>query len=430
MWLSDLQLVLPDGMVERGSLRIEEGYIAEIREGSVAGATLSAAGLTVLPGLIDMHGDMLEREISPRPKAALPTELALHELDKRLVATGITTAYAAISFAWHKDDSTRSEEKARRIMATVNEMRPHLLADHYVHARFEITNPGAGVVLEELLEKEHVHLISIMDHTPGQGQYRDIEAYIQFAIEWRKRTGENLTSDGEEITEEHLRASIAVAQERPKAWDAVYEVSRIARQRGIPLASHDDDTVEKVNLVADLGVALSEFPVSWEAAKHARQRGIHVAMGAPNALQGRSLSGNLSAAEAVELGVVDTLATDYYPASMLHAACALVARGVMPLYESIKLVSQNPADALGLNDRGRIAVGRIADLIFVDLKALPRVHGVLRHGLPIYWDRYMAQYGTLPTPRTTATHVAANNGQAAPQAAPKSQTTFQRILHS
>ena len=398
MWLSNLRLVLPDGIIEKGSLRIEDGYIAEIREGALAGATLSAPGLTLLPGLVDLHGDMLEREISPRPKAALPIDLALHELDKRLVATGITTAYAAISFAWHKDDSTRSEDKARQIMSTVNEQRPNLLADHYVHARFEITNPDAGLVLEDLIKLGHVHLISIMDHTPGQGQYRDIEAYIKFAVEWRKRTGDNLTSTGEEVTEETMRAQVAVAQQRPKGWEAVHEVSRIARARGVPLASHDDDTVEKVNLVGDLGVTISEFPVSWEAARHARSRGIHVAMGAPNALQGRSLSGNLSAADAVESGVVDTLATDYYPASMLHAACALAERGVMPLYESIKLVSQNAADALGLHDRGRIAVGRLADVVLADLSGLPRVHGVLRHGQPIYWDRYMARFGVLNPP--------------------------------
>lgn len=398
MWVSDLQIVLPDGIITHGAVRLEDGYIAEIRPETVPGATLATPGLTLLPGLIDIHGDMLEREISPRPKAALPIELALHELDKRLVATGITTAYAAISFAWHKDDSTRSEGKARQIMTTVNEQRPHLLADHFVHARFEITNPDAGLVLEELLDRNHVHLISIMDHTPGQGQYRDIEAYIQFALEWRKRTGDNLTATGEEITEDSIRASIAVAQQRPKGWDAVHNVSQIARARGVPLASHDDDTIEKVNLVADLGVTISEFPVSWEAARHARSRGIHVAMGAPNALQGRSLSGNLSAADAIKAGVVDTLATDYYPASMLHAACNFAQRGVMPLHESIKLVSQNPADALGLHDRGRIEIGRRADLVFADLSGMPRVHGVLRHGQPIYWDRYMAHFGILQPP--------------------------------
>jgi alpha-D-ribose 1-methylphosphonate 5-triphosphate diphosphatase len=312
MWISDVQVVLLDGVLENGSLRLEEGRIAEIREGPVAHATLAAPGLLVLPGLVDIHGDMLEREISPRPKAQLPIELALHELDKRLVATGITTAYAAISFAWHKDDSVRSEGRARQIMTTVNEMRPHLLADHYVHARFEITNPAAGLVLEELLNLGHVHLVSIMDHTPGQGQYRDIEGYVKFAIEWRKQMGDALSGGGDTVTEEEIRTNVAIVQQRPKGWDAVRSVSAIARQHGAPLASHDDDTVEKVNLVRSFGVTISEFPVTAEAAQEARRQGIHVAMGAPNALQGRSLSGNLSAAAAIEEGLVDILATDYY----------------------------------------------------------------------------------------------------------------------
>jgi alpha-D-ribose 1-methylphosphonate 5-triphosphate diphosphatase len=151
MWLSDLQIVLPDGILPRGSLRIEDGRIAEIVEGPVCRAAVNGAGLLVIPGLIDMHGDMLERDISPRPGAELPFAMALHELDKRLVATGITTAYAAISFAWHTGQSLRSDAKARAIMATINELRPTLLADHYVHARFEITNPQAGAILLKVM---------------------------------------------------------------------------------------------------------------------------------------------------------------------------------------------------------------------------------------------------------------------------------------
>lgn len=403
MWLSDLRIVLPDGVLTPGALQLEDGYIAEIREGSAPAGALALTGLTVLPGLVDIHGDMLEREIAPRPKATLPIDLALHELDKRLVATGITTAYAAVSFAWHKDDSTRSEAKARQIMTRVNELRPHLLADHYVHARFEITNPAAGLVLEELLEQRQVHLVSIMDHTPGQGQYRDIEAYIKSALEWRRHTGDNLTGTGKDVTEEDVRASVILAQKRPKGWEAVRAVAAVAQRYGVPLASHDDDTLEKVHFVGELGVRIAEFPVTWEAAAEAQRRGIHVAMGAPNVLQGRSLSGNLSAAEAVAAGIVDTLATDYYPASMLHAAFALAERGIKPLHEAIKLVSQHPADALGLHDRGRIAIGRLADLVFVDASGLPRVHGVLRQGVPVYWDRYMARFGAVSHEDTPST---------------------------
>ncbi|MBX3013524.1 MAG: alpha-D-ribose 1-methylphosphonate 5-triphosphate diphosphatase [Caldilineaceae bacterium] len=396
MWLSDLQIVLPDGILERGSICIEAGQFVDIVEGPVPGAAVQGAGLMAIPGLIDMHGDMLERDISPRPGAELPFALALYELDKRLVATGITTAYAAISFAWHTGQSLRSDSKARAIMATINALRPTLLADHYVHARFEITNPQAGAVLEEMILAGQVHLASIMDHTPGQGQYRDIEGYVKQMFEWRRKMGDPLGGNGKEITETDVRESVVVAQQRPKAWDAVYSVAQVARKHGVVLASHDDDTVEKVNLMLDVGINLSEFPVTKEAAYRARQQGIHVAMGAPNALQGRSLSGNLSAADAIADGLVDILATDYYPASMLQAAFALAERGVLPLYRAIKLVSEHVADGLRLHDRGQIAVGKVADLVLLDCQgSLPRVHGTLRHGHPVYWDKFMHVRGTL-----------------------------------
>lgn len=401
MWLSDFQIVLPDGILERGSLRIEEGLIADIVEGPVQGAAVQGAGLLMIPGLIDMHGDMLERDISPRPGAELPFAMALYELDKRLVATGITTAYAAISFAWHTGQSLRSDAKARAIMATINELRPALLADHYVHARFEITNPQAGTILEEMILAGQVHMASIMDHTPGQGQYRDIEGYVKQMFEWRKKMGDPLGGNGKEVTETEVRESVAIAQQRPKAWDAVYAVAKVAQKHGVVLASHDDDTVEKVDLMLDVGINMSEFPVTKEAAQRACQRGLHVAMGAPNALQGRSLSGNLSAAEAIAEGLVDILATDYYPASMLQAAFVLVDRGILPLHKAIKLISENVADGLQLHDRGQLVVGKVADLVLLDRNgALPRVHGTLRQGHPVYWDKFMHARGVLRAPYT------------------------------
>lgn len=398
MWFSNMQIVLPDRVLSSGALRIEAGHIAEIVDGSAPVTDkhtpiLDGQGLLVMPGLIDIHGDMLEREISPRPNSSVPIDLALYELDKRLVATGVTTAYAAISFAWHQEDSIRSEERAQEIMKTVNRLRPGLLADHRVHARFEITNPDAGQVLEQLLLRDQVHLISIMDHTPGQGQYRDIEAYVQYTVEWSKRTGEFLT-------ETQARERVDMRRQQPKGWDAVRAIAALARDHNVILASHDDDTPEKVQLMARLGVAISEFPVTDAAAQAARAGGLHVAMGAPNALQGFSTSNNLSAAAAVGAGLVDTLAADYYPAAMLHAVFAFATRGILPLHEAVKLVSANPADGLRLYDRGRIAVGRLADLVFVEHvgdmnqaspATRPRVRGTLRQGIPVYWDSYMAQ---------------------------------------
>lgn len=386
MWLSGFRLVLPETVLECGSILLEDGKIAEIREGEVAyGGALPGKGLTLIPGLVDMHGDMYEREVQPRPRANIPADLALHELDKRLVATGVTTAYAAISFTWDAKSDLRSEEKARLFINTVNELRSCLLADHYVHSRFEVTNPAAGDVLKELLMEQKIHLVSVMDHTPGQGQYRDIEKFVVNMAEWKTLHGGN-----GHVTAEDMRAYVEERQSWPKAWDIVQDVANNAKEYGVVLASHDDDTVEKVNFMHDFGVCMSEFPVTAEAAAHARSLGMHVAMGAPNAMRGGSLSGNLNAAEAVADGLVDTLASDYHPASMLHAAYALHRKGVLPLNEAINLVSANPADGVGLNDRGRLAVGMRADMVILDDGDLPRVHGTFREGQRIYWDRRMS----------------------------------------
>lgn len=185
-------------------------------------------------------------------------------------------------------------------------------------------------------------------------------------------------------TEERMRR----AREDTSIWDITYELVELARRQGLVIASHDDDTTEKVALMQELGVTISEFPVALVAAQAARQRGMHVAMGAPNALRGLSHSGNLSARDAIAAGVVDLLAADYAPAAMIQAAWALSAAG-MPLYEAVALITANPAAALNLSDRGRIAVGSAADLVLIEGGAYARIHATLRAGRPIYWDAEM-----------------------------------------
>lgn len=386
MWLSDVKVVLPNEVLAKGSIRIEDGKIAEIVEGPISENAIQCRGLTAVPGMIDIHGDMLEREIQPRPTAMFPIDLALYEVDKRLAASGVTTAYAAVSFAWHRKSDLRTAEYATKIIDTINNARPHLLTDHFVHARFEITNQQAGPMLKELLEQEKVHLISIMDHTPGQGQYRDIERYIKFTIQWNKQ------QDGIDLTEEEARRRIAEAQERPKCWDAVQEIAAHSKEHNVTLASHDDDSPEKVAMLDDLGVKLSEFPVTKDAAREAKNRGFHVAMGAPNAFRGTSTTvGNLSAQEAIEERLVDVLACDYHPSSLLHASFAMVQRGVLPLHEAVKLVSTNPADALGMHNKGTIEVGKRADIALVQEGERTRNHCTIRNGIPIYSDRFMSE---------------------------------------
>jgi len=227
-------------------------------------------------------------------------------------------------------------------------------------------------------------LVSVMDHTPGQGQYKNIQKYVDFMTRW---LGFDPAQIGDDMIK-RIEGAIEVKAEIPRNWQVVEDVTRIAAVRGIPIASHDDDTLEKVGRMADYGVTISEFPVSLEAAHEARRRGMHVIMGAPNAYRGASTGGNLSALNAVKAGVVDILATDYFPAALLGSAFKLEKDGVLPLHESIKLVSQNPAYATNMTDRGSLQTGKIADIVLVETPpdSHPRVRATLRKGHFIYQD--------------------------------------------
>jgi alpha-D-ribose 1-methylphosphonate 5-triphosphate diphosphatase len=263
--------------------------------------------------------------------------------------------------------------------------------DFRIHTRFEITNPDTAPILEGLLSEKLVDLVSLMDHTPGQGQYANLERYVDFMVKWMGIPREYLENDAKE----RMTKNMAEVANTPRNWDIAAEVCRLAREHNIPLASHDDDTPEKINKMHSLGVTISEFPVTLTAATYARELGMHTIMGAPNAYRGSSNTGNLSAMEAVKAGLVDTLSTDYYPAAPLQAAFKLAREGVLPLHESVKLVSQNAADAVGLSDRGRIAEGLKADLVLVEEGLHPRVRATLRNGEPIYWDAHMARLSQL-----------------------------------
>ncbi len=395
MWLSDVKLVLPDEVLEHGSVRIEDGVIADIIEGTAPGNVPSLHGLTLIPGLIDLHGDMLERDVEPRPDTHFPTEMGLIELDKRYAGAGITTAFAAISFAWRSDD-IRSQESAIEMIETVNRLSDQMLVDMYIHARFEVTNPDTGPILKDLLERKLLQLVSIMNHTPGQGQYKDVDHYLGFMQKW---LGADLDMFGEHKDRiiAKMKENIQAAAAKTRDWDVVRDVIEVASMYAVPVASHDDDIAAKVEQQAAMGVSMSEFPVTKEAARTAHDLHMKVIMGAPNAYRGESTSKNLSAMDAIHEGLVDILATDYYPAAILHTVFKLAREGYMPLYESIKLGSTNAANALPmLNDRGRIAVGYNADLVLVDENDnYPRVRGTIRQGIPIYWGSHLATLSQL-----------------------------------
>ncbi len=353
MWLSDVKLILVDRIIENGALRIENGVIAEITES--AG---QPSGFTVFPGFIDMHGDMIELELEPRPKVDFPMEVAVGHLDARLAAAGVTTAYAGVSFSRSaKDGERRSCEHTSAIIRALKDNIQGLRVDHRIHARFDMTYTDAIAVLEDLLVAGAVDLVSVMDHTPGQGQYRNIEKLISY----RMRGG---ASEAE--ARARLRAQMENAVPVEEMLGNLQDVSRLCKARGVAMASHDDDTVQKAHLMADIGAVISEFPVTMEAAQVAKERGLMIAMGAPNAMRGKSYSGNLSAREAHAASLLHILAADYHPAAILPAIRALAPQDPDGLVGAVRLASTNPAKALRLADRGEIATGKRADLVIVD----------------------------------------------------------------
>ncbi|MGA1801278.1 alpha-D-ribose 1-methylphosphonate 5-triphosphate diphosphatase [Rhizobium sp. HT1-10] len=378
MWLSNFKLVLVDEVIEAGAVRIEDGVIAEIRAEPVTDATFEGGGRLLMPGFVDLHGDMIEREIAPRPNAMMPIDFGIHELDKKLAASGITTAYAALSFATESVyGHIRSLENTRAIIESIHRLKDGLLVDHRVHARYEITNLAASAVLQKLIADDLIDMVSLTDHTPGQGQYHDIEGY----------TGRMAAQRGISIAaaEEVVARRIAL-RSNPEVEARLREITDLSLKHRLSLASHDDDSVEKVVEMHGFGVTISEFPVTIEAAREACRLGLWTLMGAPNALRGLSMIGNLSALDAAGAGLLNIIAADYHPAAFLSATFKIAAAIDGNLAAAVAMASRNPARAAGLMDRGEIAIGQKADLIAVEPGAVPRVRTTFRGGRVVYSD--------------------------------------------
>ena len=359
MWISDVTLVLPDRVMAHASLRIADGMIAEIAERPVSGG-ITGTDLTVYPGLIDMHGDMIELELEPRARVDFPMDVALASLDARLAAAGVTTAYAAVSFSrGARDGERRSYGHTSQVIRQIHAMRNTCRVDHRIHARFDITFDNAVGVLEQLLDDGQVDLVSLMDHTPGQGQYRNLEVHVK----------NKAAHHGISETEARQMVANAIAvRSRPQEilMGNIRSVSRMCAEHGVSLASHDDDTVAKAHLMADMGARIAEFPVTIEAAEAAAGKGLMTAMGAPNAMRGQSYSGNLSARDLHAAGLLHILASDYHPGAILAAVRALAPNDPDGLAGAVRLASANPARALGMSDRGELVVGKRADLFIAD----------------------------------------------------------------
>ena len=358
-----------------GCLRVDDGRIQEILENGSAGAGVDFQGDYLLPGLVELHTDHLESHYVPRPAVLWHAGSAVLSYDAQIAAAGITTVFNSfrVGVDEHDAGAQLGDEAALLAEAVRRAAEAGLLrADHLTHLRCEVPAPNVVDSLEALLASHPVQLISLMDHTPGQRQFRDLDKYFFF---YSGKSGRS-QAEVEEIARERQKVGRARAQQnRPRIVD-------IAKARGVTLASHDDTTAEEVALAHRDGVAIAEFPTTVEAAAASRAAGMATVMGAPNVVRGGSHSGNASARELAEAGQLDILSSDYVPAALLMAAFRLAdTPAVGGLAGAVRLVSKAPAEATGLHDRGEIAVGRRADLLRVATHdGEPVVRAVWREG--------------------------------------------------
>lgn len=349
MVIENASIVTPGCVMENASIKVVDGIIADVSAGYLNGCDkrIDARGTYVLPGFIDLHSDAIEKEVQPRTSAIFPVNMAILELDKKLAACGITTMYHSVSFVENGAD-LRNKAVADNIIREVNRLSPKLNVRTRVHTRFDVQSIDAIPYIDSLISEGNVHLFSIMDHTPGQGQFKKITEYTK---DYMQKYG-LVVSD----------ASSAA----PLRMDHVVRLVRQCQALGIPVASHDDDTEEKLNIIEKMGISISEFPVNMEAVASAARRGMHICFGSPNVVRGSSISGNLSARDAILAGFGDILCSDYAPMSLIHAVHVLEESGI-PLYDAVNMVSLNPAKAAGISEfTGSLEAGKSADLVIVD----------------------------------------------------------------
>jgi len=367
--LTNARMVLADDVVH-GTLTTRDGLIADIddRLAHTPGA-IDIDGDLLIPGLVELHTDNLERHVMPRPGTWWPVDPAVLNHDREMVAFGITTVCNALCVGEVHASAPRDEMLGEMAEALDRKIAAgDLMGDHYLHWRCELSYGGLHDLLAPLIDHSRLRIISLMDHAPGQRQFTDVNRYREY---YQGKFG---MSDAEveafiaERTQDHQRHSA-----RNRA-----QTVALTQARGLVLASHDDATLAHVADATSDGAAIAEFPTTLEAARAAHQAGQMVLMGGPNIIRGRSHSGNVRALELAQSGILDVLSGDYVPAALCHAMLLLERLCVgVNLPEAVAKATRNPARAIGLNDRGEIATGLRADLVRVrDRDGAPAIRSV------------------------------------------------------
>lgn len=334
---TNYRLLLPDEEI-LGTLIVRNGKIADIQPG-ITNKGENGEGKYLIPGLIELHTDNLERCMSPRPGIRWPLEAAAIYHDRDLASAGVTTVCDAIAIGDVNPKSPRLKNYDQMInVLCQGKADKRFLVDHYIHLRCELAYPEVYQITEEYVHNSLLLMISLMDHTPGQRQFIKLEKFKEY---YMGKHG---------VTAQEMEEFITTRQERHKLYSKKNRdfLVELARGRKIALASHDDATVEHVQEAVEDGVVLAEFPTTVEAASKAHSLGLKVLMGAPNLVLGGSHSGNVSAMDLVLLDLVDVISSDYVPQSLLQAMFIIAKKTGKPLYQSMELFTSNPAQAIDL----------------------------------------------------------------------------------
>lgn len=358
MIINNVKLILENEVVS-GSLACENGVIQAFSDTpSQLPQAIDGEGNWLMPGMVELHTDNLDKFFTPRPKVDWPAHSAMSSHDALMVANGITTVLDAIGVGDVRDGGHRLDN-LQKMIGAIQYSEKHRLnrAEHRIHLRCELPHDSTLPLFEQLMCTPELSLVSLMDHSPGQRQYTSLEKYrVYFQGKYNLNDTEM-----DEFESSQLRFAERWSQPNRQA------ISAWCRQHRIPLASHDDATLAHAEESMSIGSTIAEFPTTEEAAQASRERGLQVLMGAPNIVRGGSHSGNVAAHRLASLGMLDILSSDYYPASLLDAAFRL-ARDESNHYklpETIAMVTSNPARSIGLTDRGVIAEGKRADLVLV-----------------------------------------------------------------
>ncbi|MBU1248809.1 MAG: alpha-D-ribose 1-methylphosphonate 5-triphosphate diphosphatase [Proteobacteria bacterium] len=363
--IKNARIVLRDEVI-KGCVEIRNGVIVSVDPGpsALAGA-VDFGGDYLLPGFVELHTDNLEQELEPRPDVFWPHPLAsVLAHDATMVSSGITTVLDAVSLGEYHDGPKRAKILDMSLKALRKARKTGVLkVDHRLHLRCEYSDPKVLEMLGPNIDDETLLLVSLMDHTPGQRQFTDPAFYRNY---FKKQNW----SDEEFVS----LTDRLVAVQGSCAADNRRMIVQMCQERQIPLASHDDTTPEHVEQAVIEGIDIAEFPTSLVAASLARKAGIRIVMGGPNVVRGGSHSGNVAAHELAAEGLLDILSSDYVPGSLLWGAFTLHHDHGLPLPEAVNKISLNPAQAVGLVDRGEIRAGLRGDVLRVrEVEDLPVV---------------------------------------------------------